>query len=65
MDLGLECVIVDACANDCILYWYEYVHLNDCPTFGFPRQKTIEKGPSKGKEAPYKVLSYFPLTSRL
>jgi len=64
-DLGLECVKIDACTNDCILYWREYAQLNECRTCGFPIWKTIEKGPSRGKEVPCKVLHYFPLKSRL
>jgi len=64
-DLGLECVKIDACANYCILYWREYAHLHEFHTYRLPRWKPIEKGPSRGKEAPCKVLRYFLLKSQL
>ncbi|XP_048502914.2 uncharacterized protein LOC104883277 [Beta vulgaris subsp. vulgaris] len=64
-DLGLECVKIDACKNDCFLYWKENANLDKCPTCDFPRFKNVDKGPSKGVKVPHKVLRYFPLKSRL
>ncbi|XP_010670313.3 uncharacterized protein LOC104887394 [Beta vulgaris subsp. vulgaris] len=36
-DLGLTCVKIDACENDCILYWREIAQLDKCSTCNLPR----------------------------
>ncbi|KAF2294805.1 hypothetical protein GH714_019400 [Hevea brasiliensis] len=40
-DLGLGYITIDACVNDCILYWKEYEHLDTClnPMCRAPRWK--------------------------
>ncbi|XP_021750930.1 uncharacterized protein LOC110716606 isoform X1 [Chenopodium quinoa] len=65
-NLGLECVKIDACKNDCILYWKQNEHLDKCPTCSLPRYKNVPKGACNGtKKVPRKVLRHFPLKSRL
>lgn len=64
-DLGLDFQKIDACQNDCILYWKEYENLNECPTCGLSRWKSFDKGSSKAVKVPHKVLRYFPLKPRL
>ncbi|CAL1371190.1 unnamed protein product [Linum trigynum] len=66
-DLGLDYREIEACRNDCMLFWKEYEDLQNCLHCGEPRYKVEEncKKLPKGKGVPYKVLRYFPLTPRL
>lgn len=64
-DLGLDYCKIDACKNDCILYWKEYENLNKCPTCDLSRWKVEKESSSKGVKVPRKVLRYFPLKPRL
>ncbi|XP_057548101.1 uncharacterized protein LOC130826536 [Amaranthus tricolor] len=64
-DLGLDYYKIDACENDCILYWKEHEKLIECPTCGLSRWKQEKEGSSKGVKVSRKVLRYFPLKPRL
>ncbi|KAF6160082.1 hypothetical protein GIB67_025745 [Kingdonia uniflora] len=60
----MECQIIQACRNDCILYWRENVDKDSCPTCGISKWRS--KNPLKPKlNKPWKKLRYFPLTPRL
>ncbi|XP_026384960.1 uncharacterized protein LOC113280563 [Papaver somniferum] len=61
-DLGLGYESIDACKNDCALYWKEHKDRDDCPVCHEPRYKFND---GKGKKIPHKVLRYFPLKPRL
>ncbi|XP_049385806.1 uncharacterized protein LOC125849897 [Solanum stenotomum] len=61
-DLGLGYTKIDACQNDCILYWRDYVNAQSCPKCGMSRWKSLE---NKGKKVAHKVLRYFPIKPRL
>nr|XP_028959288.1 uncharacterized protein LOC114825108 [Malus domestica] len=65
-ELGLHYEKIDACKNDCIIYYMEHANATQCPTCKLSRWRTQEKGnKKKGKKVPWKILRYFPLTSRL
>lgn len=69
-DLGLSYQKIDACVNDCMLYWKENEKLNACDICGASRWKSNkhngeEKCKSNGKRIPQKTLRYFPLKPRL
>ncbi|XP_021848834.2 uncharacterized protein [Spinacia oleracea] len=69
-DLGLSYQKIDACVNDCMLYWKENEKLNACDICGASRWKSNkhngeEKCKSNGKRIPHKTLRYFPLKPRL
>lgn len=75
-DLGLECIKIDACPNDCMLYWKDKKRDEDkekCDTCGVsrwitaPGESTVERSnfSRKYKRKAAKVLRYFPLTPRL
>nr|XP_023904974.1 uncharacterized protein LOC112016705 [Quercus suber] len=61
-DLGMSYEHIDACKNDCALFWKENENLDICPVCGVPRYKDTR---TQGKKIPHKVLHYFPLTPRL
>ncbi|XP_028084685.1 uncharacterized protein LOC114285803 [Camellia sinensis] len=61
-DLGLSYELIDACINDCVLFWKENARFDKCPKCKASRYK-INRG--TGKKIPHKVLRYFPLTPRL
>ncbi|XP_060172279.1 uncharacterized protein LOC132603299 [Lycium barbarum] len=52
-DLGLGYTKIDACQNDCILHWRNYVNAQSCPKCGKSRWKSEEY---KGKKVAHKVL---------
>ncbi|XP_021723534.1 uncharacterized protein LOC110690931 isoform X1 [Chenopodium quinoa] len=58
-ELGLDYVKIDACPNDCIIYWRENSGAQECPKCKTSRWK------AKGKNVPNKVLRYFPVKPRL
>lgn len=73
-DLGLDYEKIDACPNDCILYWKENEDRDSCPKCKTPRWKDTTTGEQDDKEdvvdpktakIPQKVLRYFPLIPRL
>ena len=39
--LRMECKIIHACKNDCILYWKEHENRDECPTCGVSRWKPV------------------------
>ena len=61
-DLGMSYEHIDACKNDCVLFWKENENVDKCLVCEMPRYKDIH---AQGKKIPYKVLCYFPLTPRL
>ena len=61
-DLGMSYEHIDACKNDCALFWKENENLDKCPVYEAPRYKDTC---AQGKKIPHKVLRYFPLTLRL
>ncbi|XP_028095166.1 uncharacterized protein LOC114295170 [Camellia sinensis] len=61
-DLGLSYELIDACINDCVLFWKENARLDKCPKCKASRYKINH---SRGKKIPHKVLRYFLLTPRL
>lgn len=65
-DLGLSYQKIDACINDCMLYWRENEELNACKFCGASRWKSDkrngeDKCKKNGKKIPQKTLRYFPL----
>ncbi|XP_039140530.1 uncharacterized protein LOC120277753 [Dioscorea cayenensis subsp. rotundata] len=70
-DLGLSYERIDACVNDCILYWKNYENAQSCPTCGESRwendgkMRNMTNEHDGRKNIPQKVLRYFPLTPRL
>ncbi|XP_060181912.1 uncharacterized protein LOC132611513 isoform X1 [Lycium barbarum] len=68
-DLGLSYKKIDACKNDCMLYWKNDNCLESCKVCGVSRWKEDKhSGETKfksGKKIPYKILRYFPLKPRL
>nr|XP_016479230.1 PREDICTED: uncharacterized protein LOC107800549 isoform X1 [Nicotiana tabacum]XP_016479237.1 PREDICTED: uncharacterized protein LOC107800549 isoform X1 [Nicotiana tabacum]XP_016479240.1 PREDICTED: uncharacterized protein LOC107800549 isoform X1 [Nicotiana tabacum]XP_016479244.1 PREDICTED: uncharacterized protein LOC107800549 isoform X1 [Nicotiana tabacum]XP_016479251.1 PREDICTED: uncharacterized protein LOC107800549 isoform X1 [Nicotiana tabacum] len=61
-DLGLGYTKIDACENDCILYWREYANAESCPKCSKSRWKSKDTG---GKKVAHKVLRHFPIKPRL
>eukprot|EP00268_Persea_americana_P019667 TRINITY_DN2010_c0_g2_i4.p1 TRINITY_DN2010_c0_g2~~TRINITY_DN2010_c0_g2_i4.p1 ORF type:complete len:465 (-),score=57.82 TRINITY_DN2010_c0_g2_i4:857-2251(-) len=43
-DLGLHYIKIDACPNDCMLYWKEYENTNECTICGESRWKSMKRG---------------------
>ena len=68
--LGLHYTKIDACPNDCMLYFGEDANMDFCKKCKTSRWKAKKKGTSdsgtsnKRKKTPVKVLRYFPLKSR-
>jgi hypothetical protein len=71
--LGLDYKKIDACPNDCILYYKDNEHLEECPKCGVSRWIKHAQNPTqkrsetmqKQKKVPAKVLRHFPLVPRL
>ncbi|XP_050289784.1 uncharacterized protein LOC126727931 [Quercus robur] len=61
-DLRMSYKHIDACKNDCALFWKENENLDKCPVCEAFRYKDIR---AQGKKTPQKVLRYFSLTPRL
>ncbi|KAL3839153.1 hypothetical protein ACJIZ3_023744 [Penstemon smallii] len=59
-ELGFTYKIIHSCANDCVLFWKEFEHLDECP-----KCKTCRWKHKGSKKVPYKILRYFPLKPRL
>jgi hypothetical protein len=67
-DLGLGHEKIDACENDCVLFWKEHEDKDKCPQCQTSRYKMSihnENESSASKRVPKKVLRYFPLKDRL
>ena len=64
--LGLHYGKIDACENDCMLYYKENSKANQCSICHLSMWKTNNKdGKRNGKKVPWKVLRYFSLKPRL
>ncbi|XP_069153102.1 uncharacterized protein [Solanum lycopersicum] len=71
--LCLDYVKIDACPNDCMLYWGDDVNEETCKHCHTSRWKLHEKNTNskvvargkKKKKRPAKILRYFPLKPRL
>jgi len=69
--LGLHYTKIDACPNDCILYYGEDKDKEVCKKCNESRwkrrkkNKTVDGTTKKQKKVPTKVLRYFPLKPRL
>ncbi|XP_056697947.1 uncharacterized protein [Spinacia oleracea] len=69
--LGLNYTKIDACPNDCMLYWEENANATSCHVCDMPRWKSndtendtpLENG--KIHRIPKKILRYFPIKRRL
>lgn len=61
LNLGYE--KIDACVNNCVLYYKENEDLLVCPTCSHPRYKARRAGARK--PVAYKILRYMPLIPRL
>ncbi|XP_056688096.1 uncharacterized protein [Spinacia oleracea] len=69
--LGLNYTKIDACPNDCMLYWEEHANSTSCHVCDTPRWKSndtendtpLENG--KVHRIPKKILRYFPIKRRL
>ncbi|BFG20538.1 hypothetical protein CerSpe_068120 [Prunus speciosa] len=65
-DLGLTYQKIDACPNDCMLYWKESILDDSCKHWGQSRYQKQDVGENDdSRKVPAKVLRYFPLTPRL
>lgn len=71
-DLGLSYDKIDACPNDCMLYWNENKDKTECDTCQLSRYKSSADDPEDDSSTPHtdkkigaKVLRYFPLIPRL
>lgn len=60
--LGLPSEMIDVCVDNCMLYWREYTHLQECRFCGKPRFKPQGVGSTK---VPYQRMWYLPITDRL
>lgn len=75
--LSLDYIKIDACPNDCMLYWEDDVNAETCKYCHTSRWKpekksntdhtptTSKKKKKKQKKNPAKILRYFPLKPRL
>ncbi|XP_061993969.1 uncharacterized protein LOC133711883 [Rosa rugosa] len=65
-DIGLSYEKIDACPNDCMLYWKEHENDTSCQVCGISRWKKKKNGNEVGgKPKAAKILRYFPLGPRL
>ncbi|XP_048432154.1 uncharacterized protein LOC103942047 [Pyrus x bretschneideri] len=64
-DLGLSYVKIDACPNDCMIYWKDTSDLTVCSVCGKSRYKITNAEDSSRKKVAAKVMWYFPLKPRL
>ncbi|XP_048444073.1 uncharacterized protein LOC125479085 [Pyrus x bretschneideri] len=64
-DLGLSYVKIDACPNDCMIYWKDTSDLTVCSVCGKSRYKITNAEDSSRKKVTAKVMWYFPLKPRL
>ncbi|XP_023766938.1 uncharacterized protein LOC111915514 [Lactuca sativa] len=60
--IGLGYQSIDACKNDCALFWKENGSMQNFPIC---KESRWVDTTTKGKKVPQKVLRYFPLTPRL
>lgn len=63
--LGLSLQKINACPNDCMLYYKSTQGLKECSECGHPWYKPRRRGSTKHKNIPFKVLRYLLLAPRL
>ncbi|XP_056691688.1 uncharacterized protein [Spinacia oleracea] len=69
--LGMDYTKIDACPNDCMLYWEEHANATCCHVCETPRWKSNGKDPNvqqengKTHKIPRKILRYIPIKKRL
>nr|XP_017239698.1 PREDICTED: uncharacterized protein LOC108212485 [Daucus carota subsp. sativus] len=64
--LGLGYQKIDACPNDCMLFYKEDENMTKCTICGHDRFKPKKDGVTTKKSLiPFKILRYFPITDRL
>ncbi|XP_074377183.1 uncharacterized protein LOC141718703 [Apium graveolens] len=64
--LGLDYMKIDACPNNCMLYWEECVNDTSCHICNTSRWKSKSTtGTKNSRKIPAKVLRYFPIKKRL
>nr|XP_016477883.1 PREDICTED: uncharacterized protein LOC107799304 [Nicotiana tabacum] len=61
-DLSLGYTKIDACRNDCILYWRDYADVQACLKYGKSIWKSEEH---EGKKVAHKILRHFSIKPRL
>ncbi|WMV54811.1 hypothetical protein MTR67_048196 [Solanum verrucosum] len=68
-ELGFSYQKIDACKNNCTLYWKDDALLESCKVCGTSRWKEDKRNRETklkhGKKIPCKILRYFPLKPRL
>lgn len=65
-ELGLLVEKIDACKNNCIIYWGEDESLSECKMCEHPRYKRSRRlSENDKKHTPYKTMYYFTITPRL
>ncbi|XP_070679359.1 uncharacterized protein [Malus domestica] len=64
-DLGLTYVKIDACPNDCMIYWKDTSELTVYSVCGESRYKITNVEDSSRKKIAAKIMWYFPLKPRL
>ncbi|CAN1335190.1 hypothetical protein LINPERPRIM_LOCUS36661, partial [Linum perenne] len=69
-DLGLSYQTIDACQNDCMLFWKNHLNEPNCLVCGADRWKStpsnaVGTAKKKTNNVPFKRLRYFPLGPRL
>ncbi|XP_021730018.1 uncharacterized protein LOC110696987 [Chenopodium quinoa] len=69
--LGLDYTKIDACPNDCMIYWEEHENATSCHVCETPRWKSndtengIQNENGKTYKIPQNILRYFPIKKRL
>ena len=53
--LRMDCKIIHACRNDCILFWREHENKDSCPTCGESRWKPVNESKPIGSRLPWKM----------
>ena len=69
-ELGLSYIKIDACHNDCMLYWKNDIDAQFCKVCNRSRWKKDKHSgeeivSAKGKKIPEKTMRYFPIKPRL
>ncbi|KAL0434321.1 UNVERIFIED_CONTAM: hypothetical protein Slati_2766400 [Sesamum latifolium] len=64
-DLGLPIKKIEACKNECMLYYKDDVDLEYCKFCGDARYKPTRRPDPHRKKSPYAILRYLPLTPHL
>ncbi|KAH0747692.1 hypothetical protein KY285_009349 [Solanum tuberosum] len=68
-ELGFSYQNIDACKNNCMLYWKDDALLESCKVCGTSRWKEDKRNREtkfkRGKKIPCKILHYFPLKTGL